>query len=297
MSTHTEIRQNIVDSTRAVLDTVYDLIVPGTPIEYKTITLAEKLGMSQAVTDDRCIELTSLGILSRTINYGRYNPDGTYNLGRFAMWDLHMSKAEAKAKVDEWAKGVLAGTTFLQGTIKAANSTKKRRRKAQTEAVITANEGTPEARPAIATNETEDTKAIAGPDAPSPFARLAPLRKADDAAALIAAARQYADREDKVQEHIAALAKTAKDLGIEIDEAVLAAGIKLPYDERLEAVGLVLPVINALEKKNERLQEQMTTLREKGAAHDQLVIDNRRLRTRVETLVSDRVITQQRTQA
>jgi hypothetical protein len=311
MTTAIEIRQTIADSTRKVTEYLYTIITPGTPIEYKTMTLAGAIdGLTQPSADDRCAELQELGILTRTINFGKYNPDGTYKIGRFAMWDLHMDKATALAKVDEWGKRLVAGEVFSLGTERSKNGqtrggrqrlprgkdmTNHRNQPAQTTGgPIERISGTATKHVTLATDETEDTKAIAGPDKPRSFEALRPARKADDATALIEAARQYANRGDKMQEHIAALKATAKDLGIEIDEAVLSAGIKLAVDDRLETIALVLPVIDALEAKVNRQTILLADMRDKAKTADGLTNDNRRLRARLETLVAERVVSAQR---
>jgi regulator of replication initiation timing len=74
-------------------------------------------------------------------------------------------------------------------------------------------------------------------------------------------------------------------------------GIHVVPDERLETVSLVLPVINTLESKVERLSAQVAELKAKAKMADDLAVDNRRLRTRVDTLISNNVLAKQQAQA
>lgn len=315
MATEYEIRQNIVATTTDVAEYLYNNHAPHEPWEYKSIDLGKELDMTHPMTEDRCVELQHLGILTRTVNYGRYLPDGTWKIGRFAMWELQVSRKEALSRIREWGERLLAGELVTIGAQKAA---KKERQKAALMKDMTdarnqptvAPGGPVERRPATVATETvdntvtvttspvEDTKAIAGPEAPTPLAALAPLRKADDAGALIAAARQYASRTIKVREQVASLAKMAKDLGIEVDESAVMLGVHLIPDDRLETIALVLPVIDRLEATVERLSAQNSELRERVKTVDATTVENRRLKTRVEQLISERVQQrQQHTQA
>lgn len=150
-------------------------------------------------------------------------------------------------------------------------------------------------RVAIATKPDEEVRAIAGPDRPSPFATLAPLRK-DEPGALVEAARQYASRSGRIHDQIDKLMATAKELGITLNPDMLAGGVQLETDERLESISLVLPYIDKLEARVVRLTAELTEMRGKGDL-ETLRNENRRLKTRVEQLVSQRVQAAQRAQA
>lgn len=302
--TNQEMREGIVREVWQVCDYLYATQKPGDPQEYTAIALGEELGLSHPVADSRAATLQELGILARVIHYGRLQPNGTYKMGRFAMWNLLMEHGDARVAVTAWEEAFMAGEVFLTHSVRSAKLKKKPTQKDQMPAVMVEamrtgrSPGEIEAElTVLATNDKEDTKAIAGPDAPSPMAALAPLRKADDATALIAAARQYATRTDTLADRIAALKTAAAELGIEIDEAAMMRGIHVVPDERLETVSLVLPVINTLESKVERLSAQVAELKAKAKMADDLAVDNRRLRTRVDTLISNNVLAKQQAQA
>lgn len=294
MTTEKEIRQNAIDETWAVLNAVYGLITPGTPIEYKTVALAEQLGYTHGRAEDRCQTLQNLGILTRTINYGRPDATGVWKVGRFAMWDLHMAKTEAIAKVEAWVKQYEAGEVMLPRTPRQKVKRAEKREKDLTEFRNQPRvaPGGPIERVIVAKDPTEDVRAVAGPEAESPMAALRPLRKADDATALIAAARQYAVRADKITSVVQDLVATAKSMGIEVDEGALRLGITLPTDERLETISLVLPVIDTLEARVESLNQQVLAQKGKVREYDAMTVEVRRLKVRVEALVSERVNTQ-----
>lgn len=97
---------------------------------------------------------------------------------------------------------------------------------------------------AIRTDEKEQpVEAIAGPDAPKPFdtPAMRELRK-DEPAALVAAARQYANRQDAVFSKFDELEK----LGIKIDRTKAMQAVKLERDDELEGIVKVLPHIDQL---------------------------------------------------
>lgn len=140
--------------------------------------------------------------------------------------------------------------------------------------------------------EVEDIKAIVGPDAPV-LADIMPkevrdLRK-DEPAALIEAARQYANRTLTVQGGLNDLAKKLADLGIAFDIEKAQEAFHFEEDERLETIALVLPTIDRLERQNTTLAEQMASMREKVRDYERMKTENARLVRRVETLVSQRV--------
>ena len=93
-------------------------------------------------------------------------------------------------------------------------------------------------RPEDDTKET--TVHISGDEAESPFAVLKPLRK-DEAAALIAAARQYGQRNAFIEEEISRFAA----VGLTLDREAVG----MSKDERLEHIGLVMDYIDRLERE------------------------------------------------
>lgn len=94
----------------------------------------------------------------------------------------------------------------------------------------------------------EEVRAIAGPEPEKPMETLREIRK-DEPEALIEAARQYANRGAAVQAKVKELA----ELGVTVDEALLAKAIHYEVDKDLEAVASVIPYIERLERTNARL--------------------------------------------
>lgn len=304
MATETEIREGMLASGRAVIDHLYNAIEPNTPTEYRSANIADALGMSLNKTDDRCVELVALGVLSREIaGYNKPQPDGTVKIGRYFHWTLLVTKEEALRRHAEWGQKLLAGETSSQAMALSTGRVKYDKGKTKPKDPTNYKNqphvapGGPIERVTIAKDKAEDTRAVAGPEAPKPLAALAPLRKADDATALVEAARQYANRTDNIDDSVTKLMTAAKSLGVEIDEAALRLSIHILPDERLETISLVLPVIDRLERTVERLTATVEQMREKAKETERLTIENRRLRARVEGLVSDRVVSQQRAQA
>lgn len=332
MATEKEMRTGVLAQLDNIIDHLYGFITPGTPVEYKTATLTEALpDMTLNVADARAVQLMDLGILTREVKYGRHLPDGTWKVGRYAMWDLHMDKDAAKATLKAWGDKYMTGDVALStaerdmARAKVSKAAKPKdptnyknqprvapggpieRLAADSKLVDAIAEDAiasdarsiapfREDKVAIATKPDEVTRAVAGPDAPKPLAALSSARKPDEAIALVAAARQY-NRGDRIAEQVTALQKAAETLGITIDPQVFAAGIKVEHDERLETVALLLPYIDSLESRIERMGRQLSESRDKVREAEQLANDNRRLRGRIEALISDKVVSAQRTQA
>lgn len=106
-------------------------------------------------------------------------------------------------------------------------------------------------RPKVALASPRDggpTKAIAGPDQPSPFSVLRPL-KYNESAAQVEAARQYRDRVSFIEEQLDAF----RQRGIKVD----MSAFKIERDARLDALTLALPYIDSLEKQVENLSANL----------------------------------------
>jgi cell division septum initiation protein DivIVA len=108
----------------------------------------------------------------------------------------------------------------------------------------------------IATRETEETRAIAGPDSVSPFEALRPMRK-DEAEALLEAARQYAHRGDALATKLGEL----EALGIHIDFDKMADAVSMEPDPILAAVAGLLPMVDRMLAANQRLTEEREAMR------------------------------------
>ena len=113
----------------------------------------------------------------------------------------------------------------------------------------------------LAKRDTEETRAIAGPEPANPFAELARMRK-DEPGALIAAARQYQQRADAVKASLATLTK----LGVVVDEGA----VHFEADPVLDIVVDVLPSISRLESEVERWKNAYQDLKAKTADFDEM---------------------------
>jgi hypothetical protein len=214
------------------------------------------------------------------------------NIGRNYGWTLAVTYDEAldrirarqEADAARWAAGRdKAVAASIAGRARAAQE-----RKAQSKADATV---------AFATRDTEDTRAIAGPEPVGVIATklTAAIRKAgrntDDASALVEAARQYADRGSTMSTQIDELVRTAESMGLSVDRAALEQTLSFEPDERLETVALVLPYITMLEAALERGQDNIRELRRKYADYDEIKRDLRVLREKHGASVSQRVAT------
>lgn len=93
-----------------------------------------------------------------------------------------------------------------------------------------------------------ELKAVAGPDRPSPFALLRPL-KYSESAAQVEAAKQYRERVSFIEQQL----ETFREKGIKVDRSAF----KVDRDPRLDAISLALPYIEGLEKQVENLSANL----------------------------------------
>ena len=148
----------------------------------------------------------------------------TYGRGRHAYWTLALPKDEALDRLD-------------------AHHMRER---------TTMTESQPESNLVASVGDDEIVR---------PFDKLKPLRR-DEEEALVAAARQYLDRKQMLNETIAQLERagiTAK-----------REAFQFATDERLEHIGLVLPVIDRLRRQVEALESRI-----KGYADQQAPLNDR----------------------
>ena len=216
----------------------YDKINIG--INYKS--MAETVGL----TDGQMINLKTiaeeLGILKTSVVV---NPlvNGIRTRGRQATWQLVVPFETAKKRIVEWRK---TGQPWSY-TNRKGFAPKITRKNKPVELPVT-----------IAQTDKEETRAIAGPEPEKPFDVLAPLRK-DEPAALIEAAKQYANRWSDVENKYQELIR----MGIQVDKEVFLRSIKMPRNEFLETLTLVLPIITDLQTNNEKLLRQLNDARDK----------------------------------
>lgn len=234
LSTHVQKR---FDTEAEVLRGLYDLMEPGKEEQIGSRSVSEALGIKQNQVDAAQRHFRQMGILSARLEY----PGG----GRISYWKLEVSsKGRALDMLATEHKREL-----LEGPWDANLAPKYRPRK-----VKEAPKEAPSDGLALASDKSDDeVRAIAGPDAPSPFAVLAPLRKSESGA-LVAAAQQYRDRHAL----LATKLKELREAGINVDEKA----ITLARDERLETIMLVLPYIEDLTSHDTKYEQLRTNYSE-----------------------------------
>lgn len=136
---------------------------------------------------------------------------------------------------------------------------------------------------------TEETRAIAGPEPDKPFASLAPLRK-DEYAALIEAARQYANRKAE----FAKVIDNLRAMGIEIDDAKLDKAVKFPSDPHMDSISEVLPYISRLEGMVENLTRQLIDARQRAVDYNEVKRERDSLRTQLQRKIAESIAARQR---
>jgi hypothetical protein len=131
------------------------------------------------------------------------------------------------------------------------------------------------------TSEDEPTAAVAGPEPESVWAPLKQLRR-DDQEALIAAARQYRDRSQVVEN----LVRQAAEAGMHLPPE----SFRFEVNPTLEAIAMVLPTLERMGRTIENLTTQVERERDRGKPErmqiENLEIENRRLRELVERLTA-----------
>jgi len=122
---------------------------------------------------------------------------------------------------------------------------------------------------------------LARPEPIKSFEALAPLRKSEPRA-FVEATRQYLAKWDIAKSHAQALfdAHLIDDTGIILDS------LKIEHDPAMDAVALVLPYIDELEKRIVNLDRFQDTLKTKAARVDALEIDLRRTKEQNARLIS-----------
>lgn len=132
-----------------------------------------------------------------------------------------------------------------------------------------------------------ETEAIVGPEPANAFASLAPLRK-NEAAALVEAARQYANRDTTVNTQLDQMEAAMKAIGVTFDRSLVQGAVVIERDERLESVALVLPYINQLEQGFARVTDELAQARAKLAEMPDLKRNSERQKAQIDRLISER---------
>jgi hypothetical protein len=132
----------------------------------------------------------------------------------------------------------------------------------------------------IARRDSEETRAIAGPDDISPFAGIRVLRR-DESAAYVAAAKQYAQRSTLIDTKL----KELEDAGITVDRSA----IRFDRDAQFEAVGLAIPYITALENTVKNLEASVADLQRKAKDVPELRGRVEAQKRQIERMVAEKV--------
>jgi hypothetical protein len=266
-----------------LLDDLYDLFSFDTETLFASSMIEEET-MTHGTIAKYIAEFIDLGILRRRLEYRvSKKPSGVSVAGgRAYYYTLAMPKEEAQDLVNKkFAKDLAdAEATFFASLVPAASKRSKTMKQRYQEETVPIK---PSTDLAVRVDRDQPVEAIAGPDKPNPFAALAPLRK-DESYALVEAARQYNQRDTKVNERIEGLLRQAKEFGLTVDETALRNSITIARDERLETVSLVLPYIGMVEsqlanyqEQNERLRKQLSDMEKTQREIVSLREQNRRL--------------------
>lgn len=221
--------------------------------DFSSKDLANTIGDDSMFPYDRVKDylhdMEKMGIISRRVEYG--SKSNGMSAGRHFHLTILLAPDEAEAAFDIADKEELRKyhVAISEGNRRSA---KRRWEKATAKKINTD-------KTAIRYEQDEPVEAIAGPEAPSPFEVLKPMRK-DEPKALVEAARQYRDKTGGIRSKIDDVIATAKELGISINETALRESVTVENDERLEIICLVLPYIEALERRVEALLEKSTDL-------------------------------------
>jgi hypothetical protein len=225
-----------------------------------------------------------LGILSRTLTFEGYQKQQAH-------LTMLIPKHEGEKALESWHERQRMSTTPLL----FPSGRKLRRGERQRLAVHggepqymeepeKAPEVVAEAVPekvAITDSPKEEVKAIAGPDAPSPWEKLRPLRR-DEARALVEAARQYQARKASLYTKLDEL----REAGFTVPDV---SAFNFQTDDRLETIGLVIPFFNELENENRRTVTWVEKVKTLQRENDELRRRVRALEALQNARVADRV--------
>jgi hypothetical protein len=216
---------NKFEAEERLLAKMYDTMEVGKTVEWMSIKKAiELFDEKEGTLASALIVFDDLGILGRNITYPDFQKQNV-------AWTLLVPRKEAEKLLADWHQKVRMSPTYLKFP-KHEPKTRAKRNGVEAE---------------VPTEPTRELVAVAGPDAPNPFTALRGMRK-DESKALIEASRQYANKGAFLEKKIAEL----REEGFEVAEGALT----IKRDDRLEAVALAIPYVEALERENERLLNQ-----------------------------------------
>lgn len=185
-----------------------------------------------------------------------------------------VARASQHLLVDVEAGAKTIGTWFAKGGYLKVDSKNNRRLLSERAASVPINTETVAIR---TDDEDRPVEAVVGPDAPSPFEALRELRK-NEPGALVAAARQYAHRQDFVLERLTEI----EQLGVKIDRDKIMKAIHLDRDDEFEGIVKVLPYIDELEARAKQAENWRNELVSVRAELNAARIEKNRLTTEVQ---------------
>lgn len=231
-----------------------------------------------------------LGIIKRRMEYG--TPKNGLSSGRHFHWTALVEEDEALLMLKKFQA---ARPSAIKDNRENGRRQEVATKAAAKKAASIAPSFVPTPVVTLATQDSEEeTRAIAGPETGEHLGDLMSsairgLRK-DESAALIEAARQYANRGQSLQTKLDELARLAAEVGVKFNVDIARTAISLDHDDRLEAIVPVLPYITRLEETVDRMGKQLVSQSGKVRDYDKAIADNRRLKERLEQLISARAM-------
>lgn len=284
---------------RKMLNAVYDLLPVGKEVQnLGADAIADTVGINHSTATRSIAVFVELGILSRRLEYG--TPANGLTPGRHYHYTLLLDRKEAFLRFDSWV--VKERERIAQNRAEGNRLSGEKRRgrkigpKAKAEETPLLGVITDTTPVAIATSDKEETRAIAGEVDPTlRNAVREAIRNAangpDQSLALVEAVRQYHGRTKQIETKVRELEKVAAEIGVTIDTSKVMDSMSFKRDPDMELLALLLPYIAVLERKAERLGEQIADQRTKLQGYDQLRTENGRLRAQNERLIGSRSAT------
>jgi hypothetical protein len=263
---------NKFEAEERLLGKLYDSMEVGKTVEWMSIKKAiELFDEKEGTLASALIVFDDLGILGRNITYPDFQKQNV-------AWTLLVPRKEAEKLLADWHEKVRMSPTYLKFPKHEPKTRASRKNGVEAEVPTepTREQVAVATRPAT---EGQELVASAGPEAPNPFTALRAMRK-DESKAVIEAARQYANKGAFLEKKIAEL----REEGFEVAEGALS----IKRDDRLEAVALAVPYVEALERENERLLNQASSGRTAIRELEDLRNNYARLKRSHENLIAQR---------
>ncbi len=259
-------RERFDEYRRRAFD-IAQLLTLGQPVPATFATIADATGMSQS----QAHEMKDLLVTVAAIDWRR-------GLGGVGTWTLKMPTDQMFNALEmEMERQMRGGLTPSQLARKRRVSGVTRQ-SAERVAVIEDRIGLP-------------VGAVVGPEAPNVLQPLKGLGP-DGPGALVMAAKQYRGGVTEATRKAAQMVEDLSAMGVPVP-AELRERAKPRTDDRLEAIRLVLPYIEALERRLVATEDQVKQMADYGSLKQ--TVD--RQRTQIERMVADRTAASMREQA